>query len=59
MSGMSKSAASLQHDLISAPVQLVSSGREQFTVGMEHSGRRRALLRGEDWCRVKWLLLWT
>jgi hypothetical protein len=33
--------------LISALVQLVSSGREEFTVGMERSGRRRALLRGE------------
>jgi hypothetical protein len=38
MSGTSKSDASLQHDLISAPVQLVSSGREQFPVGMERSG---------------------
>jgi hypothetical protein len=33
--------------LISAPVQLVSSGREQFPVGMERSGGCRALLRGE------------
>jgi hypothetical protein len=30
MSGTSKSDASLQHDLISAPVQLVSSGQKQF-----------------------------
>ena len=47
MSGTSKSDASLQHDLISAPVQLVSSGREQFAVGMERSDCRRALHRGE------------
>ena len=47
MSGTSKSDASLQHDLISAPVQLVSSGREQFPVSVERLGRRRALLRGE------------
>jgi hypothetical protein len=47
MSGTSKSDASLQHDLISAPVQLVSSGREEFTVCMKRSSRRRALLRGE------------
>ena len=33
--------------MISAPVQLVSSGREQFPVGMERSGRCRALFRGE------------
>jgi len=45
--GTSSSDASLQHDLISAPVQLVSSGREQFPVSMERSGGRRALLRGE------------
>ncbi len=47
MSGTSKSDASLQHDLISAPVQLVSSGREQFAVGMERSGCCRALFRSE------------
>ena len=47
MSGTSKSDASLQQDLISAPVQLASSGREQFPVGMERSGGCRSLLRGE------------
>jgi hypothetical protein len=33
--------------LISAPVQLVSSGREQLAVGMERAGRRCSLLRGQ------------
>ena len=46
-SGTSSKLASLQQDLISAPVQLVSLGREKFAVGMERSGCRRALFRGE------------
>jgi hypothetical protein len=33
--------------LISPPVQLMSSGREKFAVGMERSGCRRSLFRGE------------
>jgi hypothetical protein len=33
--------------LISASVQLVLSSREEFAVGMEHSGCRSALLWGE------------
>jgi hypothetical protein len=45
--GTSSKDASLQHDLISAPVQLVSSGRGCFPVGMERSGSRRALFGGQ------------
>jgi hypothetical protein len=45
--GTSSKDASLQHDLISAPVQLVSSGRGCFPVGMERSGSRRALFWGQ------------
>ena len=45
--GTSRRLASRQHDLISAPVQLVPSGRKQFPVGMERSGGCRALLWGE------------
>jgi hypothetical protein len=45
--GTSSSDASRQHDLISAPVQLVSSGREEFSVGMERSGSRSPLFGGE------------
>ena len=47
MSGTFKSDASLQHDLISAPVQLASSGRKEFPIGMERPGCRRSLLWGK------------
>ncbi len=52
-SGTARRLTSRQHDLISAPVQLVSSGREQFTVGMKRSGGRCALFGGEGFTDTK------